>query len=323
MRQALIKQLLEAEGKYVSGGELASRLGVSRTAVWKQVEALRGLGYSIEAVPRRGYRLIERPDRLYPWELEAVLTTKRFGRSIEYHESIGSTNERAKALGIAGSPEGCIVVAEEQTAGRGRLGRSWVSPFAEGLFVSLLLRPPIKPWEAPKLTLLSAVAVQRAIREVCGAQTKIKWPNDLELNGKKVCGILVEMGMEMDAVSYVVVGIGINANLRVQSLPDDVRQRATSLRHELGRPIDRVALLASLLSYLEKLYDVSLSDNFNTVLELNRRLSATIGRRVRVLGAQEQWEGEAVDIDQNGALLVRRADGHVEAVHSGEVSIRA
>ncbi|NLN29260.1 MAG: biotin--[acetyl-CoA-carboxylase] ligase [Firmicutes bacterium] len=323
MRQALIKQFLAAEGRYVSGAELASRLGVSRNAVWKQVESLRDLGYSIEAVPRKGYRLVERPDRLYPWELGAVLTTERFGRHIEYHESIGSTNERAKALGVAGKPEGCIVVAEEQTAGRGRLGRSWISPFAEGLFVSLLLRPPFRPWEAPKLTLLSAVAVQRAISEVCGLESKIKWPNDLELRGKKVCGILVEMGMEMDAVSYVVVGIGINANLRVDVLPDDVRERATSLRHELGRPVDRVALLASLLSYFERLYDQALGDGFRTVLELNRRLSSTLGRRIRVLTARDEWEGVAVDIDHNGALLVRRDDGSVQAVHSGEVSIRA
>lgn len=322
MRRALIKQFLEAEGEYVSGGELASRLGVSRTAVWKQVEALRKLGYGIEAVSRKGYRLTERPDRLYPWEVEAVLATERFGRSIEYHESIASTNDRAKALGVSGSDEGYVVVAEEQTAGKGRLGRSWISPFAEGLFVSILLRPHIKPHDAPKLTLLSAVAVQRAISEVCGLEAKIKWPNDLEVGGKKVCGILVEMGMEMDAVNYVVVGIGINANLRIDVLPDDVRERATSLRHELGRPVDRAALLANLLRYMEQLYDQAMASGFHTAIELNRRLSATLGQRVRVLGAREEWEGQAVDIDENGALLVRRDDGTVTAVHSGEVSIR-
>lgn len=323
MRQALIRAFLTAQGRHLSGGELADRLGVSRTAVWKHVEALRELGYLIEAVPRLGYRLVEAPDRLHPWELEARLETRRFGRVVEYHERIGSTNQRAKALGMTDAPEGMVVVAEEQTAGRGRLGRSWVSPFAQGVFASVLLRPPLRPVEAPKLTLVSAVAVHRAIAEVTGVESRIKWPNDLEIDGKKVCGILVELGMEMDAINYVVVGIGINANLRSEELPGDMAARATSLLQVLGRPVNRVELLASVLKYLEWLYDQALQQGFQTAIELSRRLSATVGRRVRVLSMKGEWEGEAVDIDENGALLVRCDDGSVHAVHSGEVSVRA
>lgn len=322
MRSELVRCLNAAEGDFVSGGELAERLEVSRTSIWKQVEALRQLGYVIEAVSRRGYRLVSRPDRLYPWEITSRLGTKRLGRSIEYHEQIGSTNERAKSLAIAGCPEGQIVVAEEQVTGRGRLGRSWISPFAEGLFVSVVLRPPIRPSDAPKLTLVTAVAVQRAIAEVCELETRIKWPNDLEVDGKKLCGILVELGTEVDAVSYVIVGVGINANLSMDNLPSDVRQRASSLRHEIGRPIDRVALLSAFLPYLESAYDQAMTHGFETAIELNRRLSSTLGQRVRVIESRGEWEGIAVDIGESGGLLVRTDEGVEREVHSGEVSIR-
>lgn len=322
MREALIREFNKASGEYVSGGALAASLGVSRTAVWKHIEALRALGYRIEAVPRRGYRLVGRPDRLFPWEVQSRLQTQRLGRWIEHHDSIGSTNQRAKVLAVEGAPEGTVVVAEEQLAGKGRLGRTWISPHAEGLFASVILRPPLAPREAPKLTLMTAVAVQRAIAEVCGLQARIKWPNDLELGGKKVCGILVELGTELDAVGYVVVGIGINANLRLELLPEDVRERATSLAHELGRPVERPALLASVLAYMEALYDQVLRHGFATVIELNRRLSSTLGHRVRVLAPGGEWEGLACDIDGDGALVVRTDDGAVRRVHSGEVSIR-
>lgn len=322
MRSALIRHFRSAQGDYISGGALAESLAVSRTAVWKQIELLRKLGYEIEAAPRRGYRLVGRPDRLFPWEIHGHLETKRLGRHVEYHERISSTNERAKELAVGGCPEGQLVVAEEQTAGKGRLGRSWISPFAEGLFMSLVLRPPVPPREAPKFTLLAAVAVQRAVAELCGLEPVIKWPNDIELAGKKMCGILVELGTEMDAINYVILGIGVNANVDMSRLPADVKERATSIKAELGRPLDRVALLTSILQYIEALYDEVLRSGFGTVVELSRRLSSTLGQRVRVLAPGGAWEGTAVDIADSGALVVRTDARTLVEVHSGEVSIR-
>lgn len=324
MRPALLRTLKKSRDTYVSGGKLAKTLSVSRNAIWKHIEALRSLGYKIEAVPRKGYRLVSVPDRLYPWELQHALPTNLLGHAIDYHESIPSTNERAKELAIAGCAEGQIVVAEEQTAGKGRLGRGWLSPFAQGVFVSLVIRPRhVVLADAPKFTLLSAVAVQRAIAQVCQLETKIKWPNDIEMEGKKLCGILVELGMEIDAIDYVIVGIGVNANIALDELPDDVKERATSLQEVVGHRIDRVKIVRSILHYFEQLYEQVAQHGFATVIELARRLSSTIGQHVRVLGQQEPWEGQAIHIDDDGSLCVRKRTGEVVRVQSGEVSIRA
>lgn len=322
MRAKILQTFSDASGSYISGGELAQRLEVSRTAVWKQIEALRELGYVVEAAPRKGYRLLERPDRLYPWELRARLQTNILGREIEYHQQIGSTNERARELARAGAPEGTLIVAEEQTAGRGRRGRGWTSPFAEGIFASLILRPLMSPFEAPKLTLLAAVAICHAIRTVCGLEAVLKWPNDVQVEGKKVCGILVEMGAEMDSVNYVVIGSGINANVRMESFPPDVQATAGSLNQFTGHHVDRVALLAEYLHVLERLYQLGMKDQFQTLIDEVRKLSITIGKWVDVHTTEGVWEGEAVAIDESGALVVVDADGQEHHLHSGEVTIR-
>lgn len=322
MREEILERLRQEAGAFVSGGQLCNDLGVTRTTIWKQIDALRSLGYHIEAQPRLGYRLIQAPDRLYPWEIDRHLRTQRMGRTVEYHAEIGSTNDRAKALALSGCAEGTLVVGECQMQGRGRRGRGWISPFGAGIFASLVLRPPMAPREAPKMTLLSALAVKDALRAHLGVEAGIKWPNDLEMNDRKVCGILVEMGAEMDAVGYVVVGIGINVNLNVAELPAQLQGSVGSLQAEVGGPVDRAALLGAVLNEFEIGYDRVLAHGFGDVIEATRRSSTTLGRLVRVLAADGEWEGTAVDIDDDGTLVVRTLEGEVRHVHSGEVSIR-
>ncbi|HLO01913.1 MAG TPA: biotin--[acetyl-CoA-carboxylase] ligase [Symbiobacteriaceae bacterium] len=325
--------LLTAAGRdWVSGEAISTQLGISRAAVWKQIEALRAEGYEVEAAPRRGYRLAARPDKLSVREIEAGLTTQRFGRPVEAHEAIGSTNERAKELARSGAPEGLLVTAEQQTAGKGRLGRPWQTPAGRALAMSVLLRPPIPPTAAPRLTLVAAVAVAEAVRAVTGLPVGIKWPNDLQIAGRKLCGILTEMEAEIEQVRFVVLGIGLNVNQAAEEFPPELRETATSLRlaaaegsaSEGGLPVARLPLLQAILARLEVRYDQFLAGGWPELLAAWRELSVTLGRSVRVIPASGApiWEGTAVDVDAEGALLVRRPDGSTERVIAGEVSIR-
>jgi BirA family biotin operon repressor/biotin-[acetyl-CoA-carboxylase] ligase len=324
MNRTLLDLLTAAGTDWVSGEAISQRLGISRAAVWKQIEALRSAGYEVEAAPRRGYRLAGRPDKLTAVEIQAGLTTERFGRTVEAHAQIGSTNERAKELGRVGAPEGLLVVAEEQTAGKGRLGRSWSTPPGRALALSLLLRPAIAPIEAPRLTLVAAVAVAEAVRAETGLDVGIKWPNDLYVDGRKLCGILTELEAEIERVRFVVLGIGLNVNQAEAEFPPDIRETATSLRREAGRPFDRRSLLRAILARLEARYAQFLAGEWPALRAAWRSLSVTLGRPVRVVPASGEpaWEGEALDVDGEGALLVRRPDGSVERVVAGEVSIR-
>jgi BirA family biotin operon repressor/biotin-[acetyl-CoA-carboxylase] ligase len=317
--------LLQAAGSdWVSGEAIAQRLGVSRTAVWKQIEALRSLGYEVEAAPRKGYRLAGRPDVVTPGEILPGLTTRLFGRLIEYRESVGSTNELAKQLARGGAPEGLLVIADEQTAGKGRLGRAWATPKGSALAMSLLLRPELPPYHAPRITLAAAVAVCEAVREVAGLPAGIKWPNDLQIGGRKFCGILTEMEAEIDRVAFVVLGIGLNVHLKRAEMDPAFRESATSLATEGAEGVRRAVLVQAILARLEPVYHDLLTGRFDRVLDRWRALSVTLGAPVRVLhvGGEFQLEGVAEGVDEEGALLVRADDGGLHRVVSGEVSIR-
>jgi len=318
----LLSLLREAGAAWVSGEEVSQRLGVSRTAIWKQIEALRAAGYEIEAQPRHGYRLVATPDAVTAAEISAGLATRRLGRVIEYRESTGSTNDLAKQLARSGAPEGLLVVADEQTAGRGRLGRAWSTPKGSALAMSLVLRPDLPPYEAPRITLVAAVAVAEAVREVTGLPAVIKWPNDLQLNGRKFCGILTEMEADMDRVAFIVCGIGLNVNLPAGSLPPEFG--ATSLLAESGAPLRRALLAQAILARVETAYDDLRAGRFASVLDRWRALSGTLGRAVRVLSVsgEESLTGTAEDVDAEGALLVRTVDGTLHRVFAGEVSLR-
>jgi len=322
MKERVLEELDRAGG-YVSGEAISAKLQRSRTAVWQWISELREAGYEIEASPRRGYRLLSRPDRLYPWEVQRHLKTELLGRELEYAPQVGSTNDVAKARAKEGAPEGLVVVAEEQLAGRGRRGRAWSSPFGLGVWSSTLLRPQITPFEAPQAALLAALAVARAIERCTSLSAEVKWPNDVLVQGKKVSGILVEMDAELERVRSLVVGIGINANLPAEALPEEARAFATSLLLATGRPVDRAALLARTLEELERVYFAWREGGFLPLLEEVRGRMGMLGSKVTVSGQSGSWIGRAVDVGGDGALLVERDGGEVVSVYAADVSVRA
>jgi BirA family transcriptional regulator, biotin operon repressor / biotin---[acetyl-CoA-carboxylase] ligase len=305
-------------GGWVSGAELARTEGVTRAAVAKQVAALRGQGFTIEAGTRSGYRLVAEPDRLLPELVAPLLATARCGRALRCLERVGSTNDEAAAWARAGAPEGAVVLAEEQERGRGRLGREWHSPAGENLYLSVVLRPPRPPHELPPLTLAAGLAVY----DLCAARgldPELKWPNDVLLGGKKVAGVLTEMSAEAERVLHVVVGLGLNVN--GTAFPAALRARATSLRLAAGRgapPLPRATVLAELLWYLEARYDEFCAHGPAAVVAAFRARWAGRGRAVRVQTGPTLLRGVAHDVDEGGALLVERG-GTVTRVLSGEV----
>jgi BirA family biotin operon repressor/biotin-[acetyl-CoA-carboxylase] ligase len=317
-----ILNILKGSNDWVSGELLCRELGVSRTAVWKHIRGLREGGYDIEARANLGYRLREVPDIPFPGEVSSGLATAVMGTRIEYFAELSSTNGEAKRLAREGAPEGTVVVAESQSGGKGRMGRYWFSPRGKGLWFSTVLRPPVNPVETPQVTMVVAVAIATAVRKHTGVPAGIKWPNDILVQGKKVCGILVELNAEMDRVNFLVAGIGLNVNIDRKDFPLDVADIATSLKLEAGRYIPRVPLLRALLESIDKWYRCWLSDGFALVLEKWRELCVTLDCPVTVHTMQGSYDGHAIDVDEKGMLLVRARDGSVQRLVAGEVSLR-
>lgn len=316
-----ILELLRRQEGFLSGEDIGRELSITRAAVWKGIKKLREEGYEIEAVTNRGYRLTN-PETMYnKRELEQGLKTKTMGQSIYFYEETDTTNNRARELALEGAPEGTLVVAEKQTAGRGRRGKVWESPLGTGIWMSLVLRPQIMPAEASVLTLLCGLATAEAIEAETGLSAGIKWPNDILINGKKSVGILTEMDCEMSEVHFVIPGIGINVN--TASFPPEIAEIATSLYLECGKTVSRRRLVHKVLERLEEHYETFLrTGSFAAMLEDYRKHCITLGKEVHVLG-REPFFAEALDITPEGELLVRRADnGKEEVVFSGEVSIR-
>lgn len=316
-----ILQMLRSTGDYLSGQQLCGMLGVSRTAVWKAVGELKEEGYVIEAVRNRGYRLIEEADVITQAELKSMLGTRWIGARLEYFDITDSTNIRARKLAEEGAPHGTLVVADSQTAGRGRRGRSWVSPRGDGIWMSMVLRPLMTPASASMLTLVAGLAVVKGVKDSAGLTAMIKWPNDAVLGGKKICGILTEMSTESEYIRYVIPGIGINVN--VDDFPEELKATATSLKLETGKSIRRSPVIAAVAESFEHYYDIFMEtcDMSGLKDEYNRSL-VNMGREVMVLDPRGQYRGTALGIDREGSLLVRREDGGVTAVISGEVSVR-
>lgn len=308
-------QFLQQSGSYCSGAALGRAFGCSRAAIWKWMARLRSWGVPVEGSSRRGYRLAI-PDLLQPAKIMTGLPTRYLRGPLLYYLRLPSTNTLAQELARRQAPEGTILVAEAQTAGRGRLGRQWLSPFGAGLYCSLILRPPLPPADLPKLTLLAAVAVVRAIREVTGIDTRIKWPNDILLAGKKVGGILTETEAEQDQVHHVVLGIGLNVNTR--DFPEPLAAVATSLAAG-GRTWDRNQLLRRLLQVLDELYDQFLAQDYGRILAAWRQAAATLGNWVQVRQGERCYTGLALDITADGALILREADGQQRVVVAGEI----
>ena len=305
-------------GGTVSGERMAEELGVSRNAVWKTVTQLRQDGYEIEAAPNRGYRLVSAPDRISAAGIRRWLTAKEFGRELEIHERLDSTNNRAKALAAGGAVHGTTVIADSQSGGRGRMGRSFFSPEHSGVYMTCVLRPDFAPEQAGLLTSMAAVATAQAVEGLAGADVKIKWVNDLYMGRKKICGILSEagFGMETGRLDYAVVGIGVNVNR--MEFPPELADIATSIGNETGAAPDRNRLAAEILNRLEALYPQMESGAF---LEESRRRSNVIGREVTVIEGGRQYAARAIDIDGRGRLVVETEKGRA-ALGSGEVSLR-
>lgn len=310
-REEVKRGLIGGLGSWISGQELAASLGISRAAVWKAVASLRAEGYEIEA-SKRGYRLSALPDLLTEDLIQGGLKTKLVGRRIIAAEALPSTNAEAKR--IAASEEGTVVIAEVQTSGRGRMDRSWHSPRG-GVWMSIILKPQIPPAQAFRVNIAAAVAVARALEGLYGLEVKIKWPNDLMVGGRKVSGILTEIGADMDRLDYAVVGIGINANLD----PGDLAGgwKATSISSEIGRKVLRAELVRRVLEELEGASQEMEASSGRLQEEWSIR-SATLGRRVRILARDGEFEGLAEALEADGSLAVRRDGGLLERVIAGD-----
>ena len=320
MKGEILKLLKETDG-YVSGQELCRRFGVSRTAVWKVINQLKEEGYEIEAVRNRGYALKGAGDVLSEAELLSCLKTEWAGGRTVYFDATDSTNVQAKRLAEAHAPHGTLVVSDRQDGGKGRRGRSWASPSGVGIWMSLILRPEIDPSLASMLTLVAALAVRKGILEETGLSPLIKWPNDLVLNGKKICGILTEMSTELMEIQYVITGIGINVNQR--EFPPEIRDTATSLSLEAGRSFRRSSLIAAILKAFEKDYAAFLkTGDLSLLLEEYNACLVNRGKEVCILDPSGEYRAVAEGIDESGSLLVTLPDGTRREIISGEVSVR-
>ncbi len=317
-----ILRLFRAEEGYISGQYLSRELGVSRTAVWKHISALRNSGYFIEATPSRGYRLVSSPDTIDQHELRAHLDSTRVGSQLEFVKLTGSTNTDAFRLAENGAIEGTVVLADSQTGGKGRRGRLWSSPAGVNLYCSVILRPAIMPHEAPQLTFLSAVAVARAIELTTRLTPEIKWPNDLLISGKKVAGLLNEMSAETDGINFVILGIGVNLNMTADQFPQDLRHPATSLLLESGIRVDRSRFTGTMLNELDRLYAEFLAHGFGPVREEWQQRCNANGRQVLVSDSgTECTGGRFVGIDSDGAMLLRSDEGTMHRITCGDVRV--
>ncbi len=319
---ATILSALRAAPWGVSGADLSRQLGMSRAGVWGHIEQLRALGYDIEASPHAGYRLIGTPDALHADDLISRLgKTRVVGREIHVFQQTTSTNDVAARLARGGAREGAVVFAEMQSKGRGRMGRRWVSPAGKGLWFTVLLRPDMPPQGATQLTVGAATALSRAIALQTGLATEIKWPNDILIRGKKVAGILTEMRAELDHLQEVLLGIGINVNLERADFPPSLHSAATSLRIERGQPVNRAELAVAVLRELDCDYQLIAQGEFDRLAEQWQDRCSTLGRQVAIRCGNRLFQGRAESLDDDGALLVRGAHGHLERVVGGDVTL--
>jgi len=315
MIQGTILDFLKRKPDYVSGDQISHRLGITRQALWKHIQALKDDGYDIVAVPHLGYKLISCPDRLFASEVDRGLNTKFMGKKIHYFDTASSTMDVAVQLGIKGSAEGTIILAETQTKGRGRLGRGWFSPKYKGIYLSLILRPRILPNQTPLLTLMAAVSICEAVKEKTGLICQIKWPNDILIHHKKLGGILTELNAETDLSRFIVIGMGLNVNNDKKTLPP----AATSLKEQKKEDINRLDLLQEILRKIEENYLIFQKKGGQHIIDEWRRWSVSLGRRVKVACQKQHIEGQALDIDIDGGLLIRNDSGLIQKVMSGDV----
>ncbi|RBW70254.1 biotin--[acetyl-CoA-carboxylase] ligase [Bacillus taeanensis] len=320
MKEQMLHILLEHNGEYVSGQKISEQLGCSRTAIWKHISELRKEGYELEAMQRRGYRIIQQPNNIRSHNIHVGLKTEFVGQNIVYHESVSSTQTIAHQLAHEGAEEGTLVAADEQGKGKGRLGRDWHSPKGTGVWMSLILRPKIPPQQAPQLTLLAAVAVVKGIKEAVGLDCEIKWPNDILIHGKKVVGILTELQAEADRIQSVIIGIGINVN--VKEFPEELQNKATSLLIEKsGKEINRAALMQRILEQTERIYKQYLKEGFPIIKLLWESYAVSLGKEIKATTINGSFEGYAKGITEEGVLLIEDKEGEIHQIYSADIEI--
>ena len=315
-----ILMLLKDKKDFTSGAEIAERLKITRTAVWKRIKLLRKRGYKIEASPSKGYKLIRSPDFSIEG-IKASLSNQSsiIGRKILFLDDIGSTNTYAMGLAEKGYPDGSVIISNCQTGGKGRLGRSWFSPPDKNLYMSIILKPSIPPMDAPIITLMSAVACISAIKNFLPSAS-IKWPNDLMISEKKFGGILTEIKADMDSIFYAVVGIGINVNIEAEEMPDEIREYATSIKIETGKKQARNKIAIDILKEMDKWYSIFSNNGKRLISEEWLRLSSTIGRAVKAVIGENIFQGTAQGIDENGMLILRLSDNSIKKISAGDVT---
>jgi len=313
----ILSILYDSTLPFVSGEELSRTLDISRSAVWKQIKALRMLGFTISAEPSRGYKLVASPDRLHAASIAYLLKSERIGKRIATLSEAVSSNNVAFKMAEDGAEDGSVVIAESQTGGKGRLGRNWASPPRVNLYCSIILRPPIQPVAAPQLTFLSVIAVARAIEQLTTLKARIKWPNDILIEGKKVAGLLNEMSAETDKVNFVILGIGVNLNMTAEQFPDDLRHAATSIFMESGEKVDRNLFARVMLQELDNLYTKFLAEGYASARREWLERSWLEGAMVTVTDNNSVKSGRVTGIDEYGALLLDTG----EQILSGDVVI--
>ena len=318
-KDKILKHLISSKNGFTSGAELARGLHITRAAVWKHIKTLEREGYAVEAAPSKGYRLLAVPDILLLDDIKRGLKTGTIGREIHLFPELVSTNALAMEMASTGAADGTVVIAETQTGGKGRLGRTWISPKGN-LYISVILRPGIPPHKAPLITLMAAVALTSTIRQHLAVQAGIKWPNDILVSGKKAAGLLTEMRAEPDRVKHVVLGIGINVNMDMAELPVPLRKLSTTLSAETGKKIDRTVFLQQFLVELDSWYQLFLKGGA-AVIEAWEMFNITVGNRVAVSGPGETFEGMARGIDTDGRLILKLDDGTSRQVAAGDVTI--
>lgn len=321
LRKKLLNAFTEHEGEYLSGQYLADLLGCSRTAIWKHIEDLRSEGFELEAVRRKGYRIVKAPDQVTANEIRLGLKTSFIGQQIHHRETVDSTQKIAHRLGLENVPEGTVVIADEQVGGKGRMDRVWHSPKDTGVWMSIILKPAIPLPKTPQLTLLTAVAIVQAIHDCTGLEAHIKWPNDIMLQGKKVTGILTELQAEADQVHAVIIGIGINVNQSKADFPLELQSIATSLSIEKNEPVSRAEMIRAIFHRLEKLYLLYLEKGFTPIKLLWESYAISIGKKVTARTLSNTIYGTALGITDDGVLILEDEEGRTHHIYSADIDI--
>lgn len=322
MRDEILKRFLFANGQPISGQALAEEFGISRTAIWKHLQALQEEGYSFETIKKKGYVLTTKPDKVDVASVTSFLNTKRYGRYIHYLDECTSTQTIAHELARNGATDGTVIIAETQTSGRGRMSRAWESTRGKGIWMTVIIKPDVLPHQAPQFTLVAAVAIVNALKSLFKGFTPfIKWPNDVLINGKKCTGILTEMIAEIDMVQSLLIGIGINVNQQQADFPQELQSIATSLSIEENAILNRAEIVGTILNYLENYCDQYVEEGFAPIKHLWEEASGTIGKRIKATTLSEVIEGKAIGITDSGVLEIQLADGQIRSIYSADIEL--